>query len=283
MRTETKMIYPVLALLLILIPAAVPAGQSTITEAGGYACMGDDKSRKQTEVEALANAKRTAVEYASTYIKSETRVKDMQLEKDLINAYANATVKVLQELEKSWYRDAASGECFRTRIKAEVVPDQKSIRQETAAFEEPDAPLRVQVWTDKKDYRNGEKIRIFLKGNKPFFARVVYKDAKGSLLQLLPNPHRKDNYFLGGVIYEIPAGNDKFDLEVSPPFGAESVVVYAGTDPLGELSVSMSGPVYQVNSKPENVGVQTRGIKFTEKGKTASGFYEASLDIKTSK
>lgn len=245
--------------------------------------MGDDKSRKQTEVEALANAKRTAVEYASTYIKSETRVKDMQLEKDLINAYANATVKVLQELEKSWYRDAASGECFRTRIKAEVVPDQKSIRQETAAFEEPDAPLRVQVWTDKKDYRNGEKIRIFLKGNKPFFARVVYKDAKGSLLQLLPNPHRKDNYFLGGVIYEIPAGNDKFDLEVSPPFGAESVVVYAGTDPLGELSVSMSGPVYQVNSKPENVGVQTRGIKFTEKGKTASGFYEASLDIKTSK
>lgn len=80
--------------------------------------MGYDKSKKQTEEEALTNAKRKAVEYASTYIKSETRVKDFQLEKDLINAYANATVKIIQELEKGWYKDASAGDCFRIKIKA---------------------------------------------------------------------------------------------------------------------------------------------------------------------
>jgi hypothetical protein len=57
-------------MLLVFVPAAVLAGQSTITDANGYACMGADKSRKQTETEALANAKRAAVENASTYIKS---------------------------------------------------------------------------------------------------------------------------------------------------------------------------------------------------------------------
>ena len=52
------------------------AAQSTITQSEGYACMGDDKSRKQTEAEALVDAKRKAIEYASTYMKSETKVND---------------------------------------------------------------------------------------------------------------------------------------------------------------------------------------------------------------
>jgi hypothetical protein len=44
-----------------------------------------------------------------TYIKSETKVKDFQLEKDLIEAYAHAAVKLIQELERTWYKDALSG------------------------------------------------------------------------------------------------------------------------------------------------------------------------------
>ena len=67
----------------IFMVSTLYASQSTITEADGYACMGYDKSRKQTEEEAFTNAKRKAVEYASTYIKSETRVKDFQLEQGL--------------------------------------------------------------------------------------------------------------------------------------------------------------------------------------------------------
>jgi hypothetical protein len=54
--------------------------------------MGDDKTRKQTERGALADAKRKAVEFAATYIKSEIEVKNFMLEKDLMSAYANAEV-----------------------------------------------------------------------------------------------------------------------------------------------------------------------------------------------
>ena len=52
------------------------ASQSTITESEGYACMGEDKSKKQTEQTALADAKKKAIEQVSTYIKSETHVKN---------------------------------------------------------------------------------------------------------------------------------------------------------------------------------------------------------------
>ena len=264
------------------------ASQSTITEADGYACMGYDKSRKQAEEEALANAKRKAVEYASTYIKSETRVKDFQLEKDLIDAYANATVKIIQELERGWYKDTSSGDCFRVKVKAEVVPDDQMmsrISKGQGITDDPSAPLNVSLWTDKKGYRQGEKIKVYIKGNKPFYARVVYKDAKGALIQLLPNPYRMNNYFNGGVIYEIPSGEDQYELEVTPPFGSESIMVYGSTSNLGEIDLAPAGGVYKIKTSPENIGIVTRGItlkakSLDEKGKAAE-FSEAEIVLKT--
>ena len=80
------------------------AAQSTIKIADGTACMGDDKSRKQTEAAALADARRNAVESVKTYVSSATEVKDFELQKDLVSAYANATVAVIEELEKAGTR-----------------------------------------------------------------------------------------------------------------------------------------------------------------------------------
>ncbi|RZB34721.1 MAG: hypothetical protein SRB1_00489 [Desulfobacteraceae bacterium Eth-SRB1] len=93
-----------LAFVFIISSSYAFASQSTITEAEGYACMGEDRSRRQTEQAALEAAKRNAIEFASTYMTSETHIKDFELEKDLVSAYANATVKVIKELEKSWYK-----------------------------------------------------------------------------------------------------------------------------------------------------------------------------------
>jgi Domain of unknown function (DUF4384) len=284
--------------LILLIIKPVYAAQSTITESKGTACMGDDKTRKQTERDALADAKRKAVQFAATYIKSETEVKNFMLEKDLMSAYANAEVRVLEELEKSWYKDPDSGDCMMIKIKAEVVPDTKAMETMAAgnptAFDDPSAPLLVKAWTDKKDYKEGEKVKIYIKGNKPFYARVLYKDASGETLQLLPNPYRTDNYFNGGVIYEIPTGNDKFELEVSPPFGEENVIVYASSSPLGDIDAKAQDGVYQVKTQARDIGMKTRGIKLMEKTEgsasstaaskpAASEFFEDNVVVKTGK
>ena len=60
------------------------AAQSSIKIAEGSACMGDDKSRKQTETLAMADAKRNAIESVQTYMSSATEVKDFELQKDLV-------------------------------------------------------------------------------------------------------------------------------------------------------------------------------------------------------
>ena len=268
----------------------VYAAQSTVVDAEGSACMGDERSRKQTEQAALTEAKKKAVEFTMTYLKSETDIKNFVLEKDLVSAFASANLRIVQELDKAWYKDPASGDCYRIKVKVEVIPDEKAmstLAKSPAAPDDPGAPLSIRVWTDKKDYKSGEKIRVYLKGNKPFYARVVYKDAGGGLVQILPNPFRTASYFNGGTIYEIPAGEDKFNLEVSAPFGEENIIVYASTAPLGEIGLKAEGGVYQVQTKTEDVGVRTRGVRLTEKGAGASSgvseFSETSAKVSTNK
>ncbi len=270
-----------------IFPGHLYAAQSTITEAEGYSCAGDDKSRKQTELAAMSEAKRVAVEYAVSYVKSETRIKDYQVEKDIVQAYSNATVKVIESKESKWYKDERSGDCFRVKIKAEVIPDEKamtSLASNQSAADDPALPLSINVWTDKKQYKNKEQIKIFLKGNRPFYARVLYVNVKGESIQLLPNPTRSDNYFNGGVIYEIPSGNDRFELEVNPPFGEEKILVYASSTELGNINIQAAGSVYEVKTDSKDVGVKTRGIQLKEKtggAKPAESFFESKVTIKT--
>jgi len=272
-----------IALLLpLLFASSIYGAQSAITESEGYACMGEDRTKRQTEETALQDAKRKAIEQVSTYIQSETQVKDFELQKDIVNAYANAKVRIIESQGKWDSEPPKVGDCHRIKIKAEVIPDEEAMKRISQAKEldDPSAPLRVRVWTEKKQYKAGERIKLFLKGNKPFYARVLYKQADGTLVQILPNPYRKDNYFQGGVIYEIPSGPDRFELEVTPPFGEESFIVYASTGELGSLELEQAGGVYKVRTTLDDAGEKTRGIRIVEKGSTKDAeFAEEKLDI----
>ena len=275
-------------ILSIFLSSNLYAAQSTITEADGSACMGEDRSKKQTENLAFEDAKRKAVEWTLTYLKSETVVNKYELQKDLIEAYSNAAIKIIQEMEKKWYKDESLGDCLKVKIKAEVIPDEKAIEnisKNNQMSDDPSAPLSIKVWADKKEYKGSDKIRVYIKGNKPFYARVVYKDAGGNMVQLLPNPHRGSNYFNGGTIYELPSGEDKFELEVTPPFGEEDIIVYASTSPLGDIELQAEGGIYQVKTKAGDIGDRTRGIKIKEKTGSKEGmpsdFFEDKVVVRT--
>ncbi len=276
--------------LIVFLCLAAPlyAAQSTIKIAEGSACMGDDKTRKQTESAAMADAKRIAIESVQTYMSSATEVKDFELQKDLVSAYANAKVEVIESLEKGWYKDPAQGYCYKVKIKADVIPDEKAMKKAPdTALDDPTLPLNVKVWSDKEDYREGEKMKIYLKGNKPFFARVIYRDAAKKDLQLLPNPYRQDNYFQGGVTYAIPSGTDKFELEVNPPFGEESIIIYGSVAELGDLNLKQEGAVFAVKTKSRDIGIKTRSIKIKDASpgnvQKPAEFSEGNVIVKTKK
>ena len=81
----------------------------------------------------MIDAKKNAAEYTSTYISSDTQIKYFALQKDLISAYTNADVKVIEDIENGWYKDPSAGDCYKIKIKAEVIPDVKAIERLTQA------------------------------------------------------------------------------------------------------------------------------------------------------
>src|SRR3989337_1656779 len=176
----------------IFLSSILYAAQSTITEADGSACMGEDRSKKQTENLAFEDAKRKAVEWTLTYLKSETVVNKYELQKDLIEAYSNAAIKIIQEMEKKWYKDESLGDCFKVKIKAEVIPDEKAIEnisKNNQMSDDPSAPLSIKVWADKKEYKGSDKIRVYIKGNKPFYLPIL-------LYLMVRMGHRSSDYSL---------------------------------------------------------------------------------------
>lgn len=250
--------------------------------------MGDDKSRKQTENAALTEARRNAVEYSTTYIQSQSRIENFELKEDLIQAFSKAAVEVLAILEKKWDPPAV-GDCYTIRIRAEVVPNEFEVNQiaeKNNTLEDPTAPLTVKVWTSQPTYQDGETMKVYLKGNKPFFARLVYVDAENTTLQLLPNPFRTRNHFDGGVVYEVPQATDKFDLTVGTPYGQETLTIYASTNQLGKISTTTAGGVFLVKDDPAQVAAKTRGISLTmvdpaNRKTQVAEFAEASVKVTT--
>jgi len=239
------------------------AGQSTILEAEGMGCTNFDTSPRQAKGLALTDAKRDATEKAGTHLKSATLVKDFEVQSDLVQSFANASVRLIKELGQEWEKSGEEDKCLHLRIEAEVIPDPMIMKKiEKQTFNDPTTPLNVKIWVDKKDkvYKQGELIRIYLKGNKPFFARIVYRDASNNQIQLLPNPHRKEHYFNGETTYALPDGNDSFELEVTPPFGPEQITLFASTSPTGNLKLQNVGDVYLITTASKDISIKTRGI-----------------------
>jgi len=270
------------------------AKQSTITSAEGYACMNEDRTKRQTEELALSDAKKKAMEQVSVYLKSQLEAeasylrahgvsKDFESLRQMIEAMSSGDVRIIEQ-EGRWDNDPPKvGDCYRVRIKAEVTPDEEAMKKKgmDEALDNPAGPLKIKVWTEKGEYKKEEKVKIFLKGNKPFYARILYKQADGTLVQILPNPYRKDNYFQGGIVYEVPSGPDRFDLVITPPFGEEEVIVYASTSELGNIQTEEAGAVYKVKTDIDSASTMTRGIKLQEKGSTQAGeFVEERVEIK---
>lgn len=255
----------------LLLSTTLHAGQSIITESDGYACMVNGKSRKDTESTAIAVARRKAAESVNSYIQTGTRIKDAMLVNSLLSAYANAQVNVLQELLGEWYTEQSLGDCYRVKLVVEVIPDVKAMARSTkknmdVLESDPSCPLAIKVWMDKDVYIQGDLMKIFMKANKPFYANVVYKQADNSLLQLLPNHFRRQNYFNGGVVYEIPSGEDHFNMEAVTPFGFENVTVYASTSPTGSLDVTPAGRFFPIVNKRSDISRATRSVMFARKG-----------------
>jgi hypothetical protein len=106
---------------------------------------------------------------------------------------------------------------------------------DAARADEARLPLRVSLTAPRSRYQAGDVVRLSFEGNKRFFARLIYVDADGNYLQILPNARRSDNVFEGHTANRFPGEFDQ-PLIVSAPFGRERVILQASAEPLKPIT-----------------------------------------------
>ena len=142
--------------------------------------------------------------------------------------------------------------------------------------------LKVDLWADSKSFRNGEYIRFHLKGTRDFHVTIVYQDAQGNLIRIIPNPNRGQTLFKGGVTHPIPDRQDRFVLKVSPPFGVETIYAYASIDPMPELAGDNIGNgLTLLKTSLAQIQGKLRGSEKSTDGKPPKGRSEASFRLQT--
>ncbi len=264
-------------------PAADPVQnqekRSCIQAVDGFAYLSENMTLAETRSAAFANAKRQALESARTYIHAKTQVTNAVVDYDTVFADSQGSVTVLEQKDHG----IEDNNRYHVWVKAEVeyslkpktgkaepaaAPGNKEQKATPAAmqFKGPNAPLSVKVWTPKQTYRQGEKIEVFIQGNRDFYAKIVDVTSSGDIIQLLPNSFRKTNFFKANEIYKIPNKEDQFDLTVAPPFGEDKIIAYVSELPLGEAPLEPVGKgLNQYRGTEKDLGIQTRGIQLTAK------------------
>lgn len=256
--------------------------RSCIQAVDGYAYLSEDMTMAETRVAAFANAKRLAVEKARTYIKSKSKVKDFVLMSDQITSSTEGAVTILDQKDHG----VVDNTRYHVWIKAEVEYSLKP-KEQTSNLHGVDrnAPLTVNVWTSKKQYQDGERIEIFVRGNRDFYARIVDITSEGDIIQLLPNDYRRINFFKAGKVYKIPDKGDVFELTVKPPYGEDQIVVYASEIPLGDVAMEQVGQgLRRYRGTRKTLAAMTRGIAVVgadQDDVSGAEFYEATWTLKT--
>lgn len=258
--------------------------RSSIHEVDGYAYLSENMTLSQTRKAAFATAKRQALEMAKTYIKSKSKVKEGVLEYDLIWSDAEGAVSVLEQKDHGVEENKRYHVWIKAEVKYALEPKKEAASQ--AAVMDVDSPLTVKVWSDKKAYQEGGGyIRVFVQGNRDFYARIVNIDSQGKITQLLPNDYRKVNFFEAGRVYKIPDAGDSFALQVTQPYGEEQIVVYASDTPLGSVETEPAGQgLRSYRGTREAFSRAARSIAVAPKSnrpQSGAQFYEATWAFKT--
>ena len=273
--------FVILIYLMTAFPALAQENiRSTIVEADGYVYLSEDKTIRQIRNEARLEAKRLALEKGKTYIKSITKVENFTLTYDLIESSTEGMLKLIDSKDYGITEDNR----WHYWIKAEIRYALKQEKEKDDNILKPvmkAGPLTVDIWSQKIKYKTGDRMKFFIKGNKDYYARIIYVDAKGNKLQLVPNNYKPNNYFEGNLTYQIPDEDDRFELTVSPPLGKERIIVYASTAQHGNISLSTSGNLYKIEEDIKDVEFKTRGLQIV--GKKEAEFFETNCKIKTIK
>lgn len=198
--------------------------------------MDEEISPGEGKQRALAAASRFALRKSNALIQERLSETGTGFNFEMIQFHPGEFVKILEQ-EETESPIQSAGASYGMRITGEIQYRITGDTDNRKLLSNPNLPLTVRIWSDKQSYKEGDKVVFYIQGNRDFFTRIIDIAPGGEILQLLPNSFRESDAFKGGVTYKFPDPDmgDEFDMETSPPFGKENVLIFAANVPIGKI------------------------------------------------
>jgi hypothetical protein len=118
--------------------------------------------------------------------------------------------------------------------------------------------IKVEIWTEKDKFSNGDKIKFFVRADRDCYLSLVHVDALGKVKILFPNYYAPSNFVKGKRTYSVPSENAGFDFVASEPFGYE--IVRAIASKTRQLDIKDTMSVEKVKREADNIFSKTQKI-----------------------
>jgi hypothetical protein len=251
---------------LLIIASPLLATQGFIIESQGISCMTKKSMPIEIEIKALDDAKTNAINVVMDSLKNYKSDNNSTIEA-LFDAYYKPKIEIITRTGR-WDKEPPSpGDCYKVSAKLLITPNDNISHIVTKEnIDTLNLPLMIKTMFNKKSYRSGDNVKIYFIGNKPYLARVFYKDPKGSIYQLIPNKDRDESAFEKSTIYELPSNKDKFEIKAEKTTLEDpEIIVVASTTEFGKLRLSGNDQLVKVSIPKEDLIKTLADIKLKEK------------------
>lgn len=239
---------------------------------------GDDEAFNKARETAINIALKQAIRSHRVFIESSTRIKNFQLDDDII---ATTSVAMLKNTTVENEERKPQEICVTVTASLNTNSAEELIRQRLAAKEvalEAKAAVvpaqqdfGLKVWTNKptNSFVEHERLIIYVKSDRDAYLKLDYFQANETVAHLVPNKYRGQGHITGGKTYTFGDDTSPEQLIIQEPYGDEVIKAIASVTPF-DLS---NEPVEGIGDSRDYIKSKLRGI-----GLVAA---ESSVSLKT--
>lgn len=201
---------------------------------------GDDQSYKVARETAFNLALREAIRSHRVYIEAATRVKNFQLEDDII---ASTSVALLKEAKAEKEERKPQEVCLTVSASLNPSTTEETIRQRLAAkavaieakeaVATPAQEFGLKVWTNKpaNSFIEHDSLIIYVRSERDAYLKLDYFQADGTVVHLVPNVYRGQAQIQAGKTYTFGDSSSPEQFIIQAPYGDEVINAIASVLP----------------------------------------------------
>ena len=263
------------------VEASTAPSKETLETVKGEGCYsyGDNETPAQAKRAAQNIAQETAVRSHRVFVQSTTRLKNFQVEEDVIQS-ASAAMLQNVKIEKEWKKGTqevcviitaelspiSAEELIKQRINA------KDIATEAAKTQVlPSAPgFGLRLWTNKSDGRflEGERLIVSVSPERDGYLKLDYFQADGTVVHLVPNLFRGQAMVKAGQTYTFGDDASPEHFVIQGPYGDETIKAILSARPI-EIPDDSGQPIDRSRDYLKNLKA-TRGVGIVGVERSAS-------------